>query len=481
MVTFQPAAPTIARGESASFSLGATGSGPLTYQWYRDGQPIAGATRPVLTLDRASESDAGDYSVEIANALGRARSNAATLTVNPPVPLAITSQPAGGVLFNGENLTLSVAVTGSGPIAYQWRHNGSPIAQATGSHLTLVGFTYSLAANVGTYDVVVTAPYSTVTSEPATVAWGGPVISVAPNGPIDAAAGETITITASATGDEPLSYRWTRTLGGLDVSTPTLQLSNLSPADSGAYTIEVTDANGHSNRVTFLLDVSAATPLIETPPASQAVVPGGRVTLHVGVTSPEFYSYQWRRNGVDIAGATQADFTIEAFGPDDAGDYDVIISGSGVTSITTAAATLSVSSSRLVNLSTRAVAGDNDDTLIQGFVLRGDPSPGAPDVLVRTVGPTLETMGVSGVLANPSLRVLDRRGAVLAENDDWATMIPTGRGIAATAAQMAASGRAFATRGSAARWKLCSTAAAARSTTTTTGDRPPIWPTCARR
>jgi hypothetical protein len=88
---------------------------------------------------------------------------------------------------------------------------------------------------------------------------------------------------------------------------------------------------------------------------------------------------------------------------------------------------------RLVNLSTRGPAGDSDKTIIAGFVLAGT-EPKA--VLIRAVGPTLATLGVDGVMENPSL-TLYRDGAAIARNDDWGGA-PGASEIAAAAARLGA-------------------------------------------
>jgi len=72
----------------------------------------------------------------------------------------------------------------------------------------------------------------------------------------------------------------------------------------------------------------------------------------------------------------------------------------------------------LANISTRAQVGTGGDILIAGFVVRGT-QPAA--VLVRAVGPTLSTFGVSGFLAQPVLSVLDSTGAVVGTNTGWGT------------------------------------------------------------
>lgn len=82
---------------------------------------------------------------------------------------------------------------------------------------------------------------------------------------------------------------------------------------------------------------------------------------------------------------------------------------------------------RLVNLATRVQVGGSAGTPISGFVLSGS---GTRTMLVRAVGPTLATLGVSGVLPDPALSLVSG-GNVLASNDTWS---------AATAATMTASG-----------------------------------------
>lgn len=81
------------------------------------------------------------------------------------------------------------------------------------------------------------------------------------------------------------------------------------------------------------------------------------------------------------------------------------------------------STTRLVNVSVGAFAGTGDQSLIAGFSLRG---AGTKPVLVRGIGPALAAFGVTGVLADPRLQVLNAAGAVVGENDDWETTAGVG-------------------------------------------------------
>ena len=94
------------------------------------------------------------------------------------------------------------------------------------------------------------------------------------------------------------------------------------------------------------------------------------------------------------------------------------------------------SASRLINLSTRGFADTGDGVLVAGFVIKGSASK---RVLVRGIGPTLATYGVSGPLANPVLKLYGSTNALIAQNDDWGTpQTVTGGATPATAAEVSA-------------------------------------------
>lgn len=82
-ITAQPASLTVKSGQSASFSVQASGTAPLAYQWYKDGTAISGATSATLALSPVSTFSAGAYSVVVSNGSGSATSASATLTIIP--------------------------------------------------------------------------------------------------------------------------------------------------------------------------------------------------------------------------------------------------------------------------------------------------------------------------------------------------------------------------------------------------------------
>src|SRR5207245_4976328 len=85
-ITAQPASQVGNAGDSVSFSVVAVGTEPLTYQWRKDGELLAGATQSSLTLTNLQGSDAGNYDVVVSNAWGSVASAVALLSVNLAFP-----------------------------------------------------------------------------------------------------------------------------------------------------------------------------------------------------------------------------------------------------------------------------------------------------------------------------------------------------------------------------------------------------------
>ena len=133
-ITSSPTSVTNCSGTTLAFTVTATGTEPLFYQWKRGGANIVGATTSVLTLNSITQADAtnGSYTAIVTNASTQvATSSAATLTVlESPT---ITSAPASRTVQAGVNVTFTVAATGG--TGYQWSVNGSPITGATTTSL----------------------------------------------------------------------------------------------------------------------------------------------------------------------------------------------------------------------------------------------------------------------------------------------------------------------------------------------------------
>jgi hypothetical protein len=154
-----PSAQTVTVGDRVIFSVIATSTPALTYQWRKAGVVLSGnatATTANLTLDSVTTTDAGAYDVIVTNSAGAVTSRVATLTVNPAVVAPIiTTQPAMQTVTAGENAIFSVIATGAPLPTYQWRKAGVALADnatATTATLSLLQVTSS---DAGAYDVVV--------------------------------------------------------------------------------------------------------------------------------------------------------------------------------------------------------------------------------------------------------------------------------------------------------------------------------------
>ncbi|WKL03688.1 X2-like carbohydrate binding domain-containing protein [Paenibacillus amylolyticus] len=94
VITSQPSDQTVTEGQTATFTVTASGDAPLSYQWKKNGTDIIGATSSTLTVTNAQSVDAGSYTVEVTNTAGNVTSHAALLTVNSvslPGPISPTT------------------------------------------------------------------------------------------------------------------------------------------------------------------------------------------------------------------------------------------------------------------------------------------------------------------------------------------------------------------------------------------------------
>jgi len=169
VITTQPASNSVQIGAPATFSVVATGTAPLSYQWSRAGTAIQGATQASYTLANPQLSDNGaTFTAVVSNSAGSVTSGAATLTVTP-VPVTITSQPSGGTFFSGESTTLSVVAAGTAP-SYQWLKNGTAIGNATVASYTAPTFT--TVNDKDSYTVTISNAAGSVTSSAAVIRIG---------------------------------------------------------------------------------------------------------------------------------------------------------------------------------------------------------------------------------------------------------------------------------------------------------------------
>ena len=185
-IVTQPQPQTNTIGSPVEFTVTASGTAPLFYQWQFNTTNISGATATNYAIASAQTTNAGSYTVIITNLAGKATSDVATLTVlltNTP-PTITTNPIASQTNVVGSTANFSVTATGTAPLSYQWRFNGTNIsAAATNSSFAKANVQTN---DAGPYTVVVTniagavtstVASLTVTSAPLVVAGSNIVIS----------------------------------------------------------------------------------------------------------------------------------------------------------------------------------------------------------------------------------------------------------------------------------------------------------------
>ena len=251
LLTAQPQDALAAMSAPASFSVTVSGSPALYYQWLKNGAPISGATGASFTLPSAQPADEGLYSVLVTNYAGAALSAAAALVVKAP-PL-VTAQPQALTLTEGFGGSFSVTASGAPPLRYQWRRDSAPLSGSTNSVLSILS---AQAADAGSYTVVITNIWGATTSAPALLTVRLlPHIVASPQSQT-VPAGASVSFSASALNAE--GWQWRKNNADIPGATnPAFTLNNAVVADSGLYSVRVTNRYGLADSAGATLQVLA--------------------------------------------------------------------------------------------------------------------------------------------------------------------------------------------------------------------------------
>ncbi len=267
-ITSWPSNQTVVSGTTVNFQVNAQGAPPPNFQWFYDGAPITGATNNTLTLTNAQPGEAGSYSVTVENLAGSASGVASLTVVNPPpgttLPF-IETQPTNQVVVTGTtigitgtnevltpttNVSFQIVATADSPLTYQWFFNGTNLAGATASDLTL---TNVFLDQVGNYQVVVSDTAGSVTSSVASLTVLLPLTVLTPPLNQTVAAGSSVNFQITLAGGPTPVYQWYFDTGALLQQTNSfLNLTNVQANDAGSYTVVATNFAGSVSAVASL-------------------------------------------------------------------------------------------------------------------------------------------------------------------------------------------------------------------------------------
>jgi len=315
VITTQPTSQTVTVGNTATFSVTATGTPTLTYLWqYLSGTTwktytlATGYTTATMTTFPTTVGNNGlQIRVVVTDGNGVSTSNTVYLAVHsPPV---ITTQPTSQTVTVGNTATFSVAATGTPTLTYAWQYLSGTTWKAFGAGTgyntaTMTTFATTAAYNGLQFRVVVTDGKGlTATSNTVSLTVNSPpAITTQPTSQT-VTVGNTATFSVAATGTPTLTYVWQylsgttwKTFGaGTGYTTATLTTFATTAAYNGLQLrVVVTAGNGLSTASnTVSLTVNSA-PVITTQPTSQTVTVGNTATFSVAATGTPTLTYVWQ-------------------------------------------------------------------------------------------------------------------------------------------------------------------------------------------
>lgn len=289
-ITTQPSGQQIPYGGTATAAIQATGTAPLTYQWYQGqsgdtSNPVQGATGSSFTTPVLIATTS--YWVRVTNIVTNQDSTTLTVTVSPPLAPTITAQPVAPVIAIGGTATLTVQAGGTLPLSYQWFQGTSGDTSIPQRGATGPSFTTPPLNATTSYWVQVSNIASSVNSIAVTISVS-PVPQCALQLQAAGITGPTISATATCTDVTNPPLQLATTLDWGDQTPPvTMSGGSLTPthtylsADNYVLTVKgVNTLNLEGDKTAYL----NLRPLVLSPPL--VVFQGQSASFVAGVSSP---------------------------------------------------------------------------------------------------------------------------------------------------------------------------------------------------
>ncbi|MCE7863040.1 MAG: hypothetical protein DYG99_05795 [Bacteroidetes bacterium CHB5] len=344
----QPQSVSTCSGTNAVFTLSASGTN-LTYQWRKGTVNLTESTSQVgvntntLTIRNVTSGSAGDYNCVISSTCGNITTNTVALSVTASPQL--TAQPASRAVCTGTTITFSITATGAS--GYVWKRNDVVLANTgkySGVNTATLTINAATVSEAGTYTCIITNPCGNdlvSTAAQLTIATSPSITAKSAN--LSLCVDQPAIMSIAATGSN-LTYQWKKNginlndaAGISGTKTSELIITKSKQSDAGNYTCEVSSGCGASQVSGAIVLVVQSVATISQPQPEQ--VCQGEDALFSVFVSGTVQSYQWKKNGVNLAnntkysGVLSATLTIKDSQPDDQAFYTCEIRTSCSTTI----------------------------------------------------------------------------------------------------------------------------------------------------
>ena len=262
-ITSQPQDATVSTNDPATFTVAATGTAPIGYQWYSYGNstnntPVAitDATNASYTINSAQSSDTGLYAVVVSNSYNSVLSRFATLIVGNVAP--VLNGPFNQTVIQGSNATFSASVVIANPQpTFQWRTNGVDVPGATANSLTLSNVPFALDGT--TVSIVASNAADVVTNSATLTVIVPPAITPQPTN-ITVNVGDPASFVSGATGVPAPALQWRKNGVALPTqTTATLSFASAQASDIALYSLVASNAAGSVTSSVVKLTVNSTT------------------------------------------------------------------------------------------------------------------------------------------------------------------------------------------------------------------------------
>lgn len=252
VISEQPVSQTLMAGSTLRLSVHATGTGPLRFQWLRNGIPMIERTQPELRVDSSDSASIGSYSVVVTNMTGSVTSSVANvLILGPPViAFDVTKQ----LVLAGGNLNIDAQIYGAPPLSIKWFHNGKPLQGQENDSLTISNVQ---TRNRGKYRARVSNAFGSALSRVVGVTVVSPPFIIKQPQPATVEIGKQGMFSVTAGGSRPIAYQWFKDGNLLEHATNRVyRIAHVQDDSEGSYSVRVTNMGSSQESIPAFLTVS---------------------------------------------------------------------------------------------------------------------------------------------------------------------------------------------------------------------------------